>query len=78
MRSAETPIIQFAMQFSQSCSVAITRWLRAGNTVIDVMSWVSHANPETILRYAAKVKIRHAETCKKAESAFTEFANVGD
>jgi integrase len=59
-------------------STAITRWLRAGNTVIDVMSWVGHAKPETILRYAAKVKVRHADTRKKAESAFTEFAEVGD
>ena len=59
-------------------STAITRWLRAGNTVIDVMSWVGHAKPETILRYAAKVKVRHADTRKKAESAFTVFEAVGD
>jgi integrase len=59
-------------------STAITRGLRAGNTVIDVMSWVGHAKPETILRYAAKVKVRHADTRKKAESAFTVFEAVGD
>lgn len=43
-------------------STAITRWLRAGNTVPDVMSWVGHTSPKTILRYAAKVKVREAET----------------
>jgi integrase/recombinase XerD len=59
-------------------STAITRWLREGNTVADVMAWVGHTSLETILRYATKVKIRQAETRKKAESAFTKFANVGD
>jgi hypothetical protein len=31
----------------------------------------AHAKPATILRYAAKVKVRHTDTRKKAESAFT-------
>jgi integrase len=59
-------------------STAITVWLRSGNTVPDVMKWVGHAKPETILRYAAKVNLRDAETRKRAESGFAQFANVGD
>jgi len=51
-------------------STAITRWLREGNGMIDVMSWVGHTSLETIQRYAAKVRVRQAETRKKAEGAF--------
>jgi len=59
-------------------STAITRWLRAGNTVPDVMSWVGHISPKTILRYAAKVKVRETETRERAEKAFHQFQGVGD
>jgi integrase len=59
-------------------STAITRWLRNGNTVPDVMAWVGHVKPETILRYAAKVNIRKAENRKRADGAFAQFAGVGD
>lgn len=59
-------------------STAITRWLRDGNTIPDVMSWVGHAHPTMILRYAAKLNVRKAETLKKASGAFTRFAGVGD
>src|SRR5262249_15807489 len=59
-------------------STAITRWLRKGNTVPDVMSWVGHVDPETILRYAAKVKVREAATLQRASEAFANFAGVGD
>lgn len=37
------------------CSTAITRWLQEGNSVPDVMAWVGHKSPTTILRYGAKV-----------------------
>jgi len=43
-----------------------------------VMAWVGHTSLETIQRYATKVKVRQLETRKKAESAFTKFASVGD
>ena len=59
-------------------STAITRWLRDGNSVADVMSWVGHTSLDTILRYAAKVNVRKAETLKKAANTFAQFASVGD
>jgi len=59
-------------------STAITRWLRDGNSVADVMSWVGHTSLDTILRYAAKINVRKLETRKKAEKTFAQFANVGD
>lgn len=51
-------------------STAITRWLREGNSVPDVMAWVGHNSPTTILRYAAKVKLEKPETQQKAHSPF--------
>jgi integrase len=59
-------------------STAITRWLRDGNSVADVMAWVGHTSLDTILRYAAKVNVRKAETLKKAANTFAQFASVGD
>jgi integrase len=59
-------------------STAITRWLRDGVAPQDVMVWVGHVSLETILRYAAKVNVRRAETLKKATKTFAQFANVGD
>jgi integrase len=59
-------------------STAITRWLRDGVAPQDVMAWVGHKKLDTILRYAAKVNVRKAETRKKAEKTFAQFANVGD
>ncbi len=59
-------------------STAITRWLRDGCSVQDVMSWVGHTSLDTILRYAAKVNVRKAETRKRAENTFALFASVGD
>jgi integrase len=51
-------------------STAITRWLREGNSVPDVMAWVGHKSPTTILRYAAKVKLEKNETQQKALSSW--------
>lgn len=59
-------------------STAITRWLREGNTVPDVMRWVGHVNPQTIMRYAAKVNVRNPETLRRATGAFSRFENMGD
>jgi integrase len=39
-------------------STAITKWLREGNSVQDIMVWVGHKDLKTILRYAAKVNMR--------------------
>lgn len=58
-------------------TTAITRWLREGNSVPDVMAWVGHKSPTTILRYAAKVKLEKPETQQKAHSSFAKFANIG-
>jgi integrase len=58
-------------------STAITRWLREGNSVQDVMTWVGHKDLKVILRYLAKINIRKPENRQKAEQAFAEFANIG-
>lgn len=59
-------------------STAITRWLRDGATVPDVMRWVGHVNPQTILRYAAKVNVRNPEIHAKATRAFAQVSGMGD
>jgi integrase len=58
-------------------STAITRWLRAGNSVQDVMAWVGHKDLKVILRYLAKINIRKPENRAKAEQPFTDFATIG-
>lgn len=59
-------------------STAISRWLRAGNSVTDIMRWVGHSNPATIMHYAAKANLRRPEVHERATSAFASFAGVGD
>lgn len=59
-------------------STAITRWLRNGSTVPDVMRYVGHVSPTTILRYAAKVNLQKREHREKATQPFNQFATVGD
>lgn len=59
-------------------STAITRWLRDGVPPQDVMAWVGHESLDTILRYAAKINVRKAETVKKAARTFAQFASIGD
>jgi integrase len=59
-------------------STAITKWLRDGVAVHDVMNWVGHTALDTIMRYAAKVNVRKAETRQQTENTFAQFANVGD
>jgi integrase len=59
-------------------STAITRWLREGNSVQDVMAWVGHKDLKVILRYLAKINIRKPENRAKAEQPFADFAHIGD
>jgi integrase len=59
-------------------STCITRWLRDGHSVPEVMKWVGHVSPDTLLRYAAKANIRDAEVHKRATAAFDRFSGVGD
>jgi integrase len=59
-------------------STAITRWLRNGSTVPEVMAYVGHVNPVTIMRYAAKVNLQKRENREKATQPFSKFAMVGD
>jgi integrase len=59
-------------------STAITLWLQDGNTVPDVMRWVGHVDPKTILRYAEKVNLRKDETRKRTMKTFDAFATMGD
>jgi integrase len=59
-------------------ATAITIWLRNGNAVPDVMSWVGHKSPTTILRYYAKVKLEEKTHRQKATRAFDRFSAVGD
>jgi len=57
-------------------ATAITMWLRNGSTVPDVMKWVGHKSPSTILRYAAKVNLESRAVRKKATLPFKQFENV--
>jgi len=59
-------------------STAITLWLQAGHTVPNVMRWVGHVDPKTILRYAEKVNLRRDETRKRITKTFDAFASMGD
>lgn len=59
-------------------STAITRWLRDGETVPDVMAYVGHRSPTTILRYAAKVNLQDKTRREKATRSFKQFETVGD
>lgn len=59
-------------------ATTITTWLRNGNAVPDVMNWVGHVSPTTILRYYAKVKLEEKEHRQKATQAFKRFSAVGD
>jgi len=54
-------------------ATAITMWLRNGSTVPDVMKWVGHKSPNTILRYAAKVNLESRAVRKKATQPFKQF-----
>jgi integrase len=59
-------------------ATTITTWLRNGNAVPDVMEWVGHVSPTTILRYYAKVKLEQKEHRQKATQAFDRYSVVGD
>jgi integrase len=59
-------------------ATAITIWLRDGNTIFDVMSWVGHESTATLQRYAAKLKLEDHENRKKATKAFDKYATIGD
>jgi integrase len=55
-------------------STAITRWLQAGYTVQDVMGFVGHDHPDTIMLYAARVNLRKPETRNKINAVWEQFA----
>src|SRR6266436_127553 len=59
-------------------STAITIWLRDGRTVPEVMAYVGHRNPATILRYAAKVNLAQAENRRMVTRPFEQFNGIGD
>jgi integrase len=59
-------------------STAITLWLRNGSTVPEVMSYVGHRNPNTILRYAANLELEKKENRDKITKPFAAFASMGD
>ena len=59
-------------------STAITLWLRDGRTVPEVMSYVGHKNPSTILHYAAKMDLQKRENRERACQPFNKFAMMGD
>jgi integrase len=59
-------------------ATTITTWLRNGNAVPDVMEWVGHKSPDTILRYYAKVRLEQKEHRQKATQAFDRYSTVGN
>ena len=59
-------------------STAITRWLREGYTVPEVVRMAGHGDMDTIMRYAAKLNVRKKEHRAKADRAAAKFAYIGD
>jgi len=59
-------------------ATAITKWLRDGNTIFDVMKWVGHESTATLQRYAEKLKLEDAANRRKATRSFDRYATVGD
>jgi len=59
-------------------STAITRWLREGYTVPEVVQMAGHSDMATIMRYAAKLNVRKKERRAKADKAASKFVNLGD
>lgn len=59
-------------------STAITIWLRDGRTIPEVMAFVGHRSPITIMRYAAKAKMSKRENRLLVTKAFDRFSAVGD
>ncbi len=59
-------------------ATAITFWLRAGNTIFDVMAWAGHESSATVQRYAAKLQLEKRENRLKATKAFDQYSTVGD
>jgi integrase len=59
-------------------STAITMWLRNGSTVPEVMAYVGHVSPTTILRYAAKVNLQKKENRDRITQPSDQYATMGD
>jgi integrase/recombinase XerD len=59
-------------------STAITRWLRAGYTVPEVVQMAGHADMGTIMKYAAKINVGKKEHRAKADKVAAKFVHVGD
>jgi integrase len=59
-------------------STAITRWLREGYTVPEVVQMAGHADMDTIMRYAAKLNVAKKEHRAKADKIASKFVNIGD
>jgi integrase len=77
-RIAELAGIEGRVDNHKFRATAITTWLRNGIAVPDVMDWVGHKSPDTILLYYAKVKLEEKEHRQKATQAFDRFSAVGD
>jgi integrase len=54
-------------------ATAITRWLEAGVDTYEIMGYVGHENPYTILYYKAKLNIRKKVVHDRATAAFSQF-----
>jgi integrase len=59
-------------------ATAITKWLRDGNTIFDVMKWVGHISTATLERYAERLRLEDAANRRKATWSFDRYATVGD
>jgi integrase len=77
-RVAELARIEGRVDNHKFRATAITTWLRNGNAVPDVMEWVGHVSPATILGYYAKVKLEEKGHRQKATQAFERYSAVGD
>jgi integrase len=77
-RIAELAGIEGRVDNHKFRATTITTWLRNGVAVPDVMGWVGHVSPATILRYYAKVKLEEKGHRQKATQAFDRYSAVGD
>ncbi len=59
-------------------STAITRWLREGYTVPEVVQMAGHSDMATIMRYAAKLNVSKKEHRAKADKVASKFVHLGD
>ena len=76
-RIAELAGIEGRVDNHKFRATTITTWLRNGNVVPDVMEWVGHKSPATILRYYARSSWRKKDTGRRPRTRSTDSQPSG-